>query len=134
MKTDSTKSCSDRSPRLYELKIKLPGLPKMMNKVHSRWSRMSERKKWKSAVYCSIRQEDRPPEPLAKAHITCIRRSSKVPDYDGIVSGFKHIIDGLIEAGIITDDSMEVIGVPDFRWEKVSQRQGEIEVHVHAIL
>jgi len=57
-----------------------------------------------------------------------------MPDYDGIVSGFKHPIDALVEAGIIIDDNMNVIGMPTFRWEKVPQGQGCIELHIHAII
>lgn len=57
-----------------------------------------------------------------------------MPDYDGLVSGFKHLIDALTEAGIIADDSMNVIGMPTFKWEKAPVGKGNVEIQVHAFL
>lgn len=75
----------------------------------------------------------RPPEPLKKARLTLIRRSSARPDTDGLVSGFKHIIDGLVEARVLENDSFEHIGFPDYRWEHAKAGKGHVSIKVEEL-
>lgn len=72
----------------------------------------------------------KPPAPLQHAKLTLLRASSVEPDYDGLVSGFKHVIDCLVEAGILINDKRENIGVPDYLWEKAPMGKGFIRVTV----
>lgn len=115
----------------YELEFEIKGLPRMTNKqARNSWqARMVEANKWKNEVVKECFGKE-PSEPLKKATITLTRFSSYEPDFDGIVSGFKHILDGLKIAKIIIDDKMSVIGNPEYKWEKAKQREGKIKVHV----
>lgn len=72
----------------------------------------------------------RPPKPLKKAKITLTRHSSVSPDFDGLVSSFKHILDGLIDAKVIQNDKFENIGAPEYVWEKTGRRAGRVTIEV----
>lgn len=61
---------------------------------------------------------------LDKAHLTLTRHSSKAPDSDGLVSGFKPVIDALVRFGVIIDDNYKVIGMPTYLWEYRPRKQG----------
>lgn len=116
----------------YSLKIQLDGLPRMVNKSFaSHWkSRMTESRKWKMKIFKAC-CNSRPSKPLAKAKLVLTRFSSRSPDFDGLVSGFKHCIDGLKEAGIILDDKFDNIGQPEYKWEKVGPRNGKVIIEVY---
>lgn len=92
----------------------------------------SHAKAWKRSVWAAV-WPLRPPEPLKKARLTLTRHSSSRPDTDGLVSGFKHIIDGLVEARVLEDDSFEHIGMPDYRWEKAKSGQGHVSIKVEEL-
>lgn len=64
------------------------------------------------------------------AELTLIRCSSSEPDFDGLVSTFKHVIDGLVDAGAFPSDKMSVIGQPKYQWEKTKRGEGCIRVKV----
>ncbi len=119
----------------YHIEIELFGLPKRTNNTQSSWrARMAESRKWKSLVASAvILSGNRPVRPLKKAKLICTRFSSIEPDYDGLVSGFKHPIDGLVEAGVLVNDKMSVIGKPDYRWEQAKQKQGKIKIEVYGV-
>lgn len=115
----------------YELEFEIKGLPPMTNKQsRNSWqARMGEANKWKNLVFRECYGKE-PPEPLTKATLTLTRFSSYEPDFDGLVSGFKHVLDGLKVSKIILDDKVSVIGNPQYKWEKVSPRSGKIKVHI----
>jgi len=71
-----------------------------------------------------------PSRPLKNAKLKLTRYSSRAPDYDGLVQSFKPVIDALKKCLIIEDDSMRVIGKPDYCWEKARQRAGKITIEV----
>lgn len=54
---------------------------------------------------------------LKKAKLSLIRHSSNECDFDGLVSSFKHVIDGLVVAQVIIDDKSSVIDQPSYSWE-----------------
>lgn len=114
------------------LDIEIPGLPKRTNNSQSSWrARMAESRKWKMLVAdFVILGKRRPPKPLTKAKLTLTRRSSVRPDSDGLVSSFKHVIDGLIAAGVIANDRYENIGMPTYLWEKAPRNKGSIRIVV----
>jgi len=102
----------------------------MTNTSRVHWRKIhKERKRWKMLVWMATLGE-RPKEPFKKAQLTLTRFSAREPDYDGLVSSFKAILDGLVEAKIIADDRPSVVGQPTFRWEKTNPGSGRIRVEV----
>jgi hypothetical protein len=91
--------------------------------------RYEEAKKWKADV-AAITMGKRPPKPLKRARLILTRFSSRSPDPDGCVSGFKAIIDGLVQCGILENDRYENIGMPHYLWKKCPKEQGRIRVEV----
>lgn len=116
---------------MYHLKIKIDGLPKTINAIGRMnfWVKVQEAKKWKELVFYATKGKI-PKEPLSRAHVIFTRNSSRSADFSGLVSSFKHPEDGLISAGIITNDTMEVIGQPTYRWKKTKPKEGFIEIEV----
>ena len=114
---------------MYTERIQIFGLPKTINSIgRKHWTvKVREAKHWHHLVHLALGQR-LPTKPLLKAKISCIRYSSRRPDYDGLVSTFKHVIDGLVECGVIEDDNFDVIGMPEFSWIKAKQKEGRIEV------
>lgn len=102
------------------------GLPKMTNSYNrSHWShRHKEAVKWKRTISAYCAQFQISGLGLGKASLTLTRHSSKEPDMDGLVSGFKHVIDGLVVAGVIVDDKPSVIGQSQYRWTYRPSKQG----------
>jgi hypothetical protein len=76
----------------------------------------------------------KPRQPLQKATITLTRFSSNEPDFEGLVSSFKPVLDGLIEAGVILDDHPSVIGQPVYLWERCKAGSGKIRIQVRSVL
>lgn len=92
---------------------------------------MAEARKWKKIVTDhTILHKAIPPKPLKRAKLTLTRCSSQEPDFDGLVSSFKHIIDGLILGGIIENDKMSNIGQPTYIWEKAPREKGKVIIEV----
>jgi len=119
----------------YRLEFTMPGLPKMTNAKRSfgHWAQYhKEATKWKQAVFPYLATR-KPPRPLERAQLTLVRGSSQEPDYEGLVSGFKHVIDGLVEAGILADDKMSNIGAPNYEWELAERGKGYIRVLVEEL-
>lgn len=115
------------------IEFEIQGLPLRTNNSRANWrAKHGEAQKWKArvmkALVCSSRVL--PAEPWQKARLTLTRCSSVEPDFDGLVSSFKHVIDGLIVSGIIENDKMSNIGIPEYRWEKVPPGKGKIKVRV----
>lgn len=116
----------------YVLEFTIKGLPKMSNQLlRGHWaSKQGHARKWKKAVDDVLKDRIKPPCPLISAVLTLTRHSSSRPDFDGLVSSFKAVVDGLVESGVLADDSHEVIGVPTYIWEKASPGKGFISVRV----
>lgn len=118
----------------YVLSFTIHGLPKRPNQVlHKHWrSNNREAQNWIEAVWKTVGAK-KPPKPLNKARLICIRYSSSEPDYDGLVGSFKHVIDGLKACGVIQDDKSSVIGIPTYHWERAPAKAGRIFVQVEEI-
>lgn len=114
--------------------FEMPGLPKSPNALlGATWqARAGHKKLWKSKVLKAI-QGVKLKEPLKRAELTCIRFSSIQPDHDGLVGSFKAVIDAFRDLGVIEDDNPQVIGQPEYRWEKVSPGKGKISVTIKEI-
>lgn len=113
----------------YELSFILPGLPKTMNdRMH--WAvKAKENKKWTNMVHYMTFGK-RPISPLKQAHLILTRFSTREPDYDNLVSGFKPIIDALVTCEILENDHRQCIGISDYRWERAPQKQGKVRIQV----
>lgn len=119
---------------MYIFEFTLEGLPPMANAGarHKHWRVVQrETTQWKDRVgYAVLR--NKPIMPLRRAKLTLTRFSSSQPDFDGLVSGFKSIIDGLRTHGILVDDKVQNIAQPDYRWEKAKPGEGRVRVRVES--
>jgi len=119
------------TPKNYTLLIRLEGLPLMSNQLlRGHWRKKhGHALKWKLAVSLASHMK-RPRDPLERATLTLTRCSSMRPDHDGLVSGFKSVIDGLVECGVLANDKFENIGVPVYLWAKAPLRKGHVLIEV----
>ena len=118
----------------YLLKISIRDLPKRINQAPgASWTaRYGESQKWLKLVTQAMRISgiNPPVAPLTKASLMLVRHSSQCPDYDGLVQSFKPVVDALRRCLVIADDSMKVIGIPEYRWLKAKPGAGYIEIQV----
>lgn len=119
----------------YVLHFKINGLPKTTNAARSKgWrNRYKEDNLWKKEVMVGVCQGKKPKKPLELARITLVRHSSNEPDYEGLVSTFKPILDALIITKVIVDDKVKNIGRPDYIWQYAPPKTGFIEITVESI-
>lgn len=118
----------------YSLEFTLPGLPKMANQLlRGHWIvKHRHAATWKLAVARATHGR-LPAVPLVSAALELTRVSSSEPDFDGLVSGFKAIVDGLVECGVLATDKPSCIGQPKFNWEKCKPKKGHVRVKVEAL-
>lgn len=116
----------------YSVAFEIAGLPKMSNQLlRGHWRvKHAHAVKWKSAVARAMLIMNKPAQPLAHAVLTLTRISSAEPDTDGLISGFKHIVDGLVECGVLAGDKPSNIGIPHYRWERGSKGHGKVRIEV----
>ncbi len=76
----------------------------------------------------------KPKEPLFEAKLTLVRCSSSEPDFDGLVSSFKYVVDTLKDCGVIVDDKMRNIGQSSYQWEYAPPKKGMIIVVIEEII
>lgn len=121
----------------YYLEFSVYGLPRTTNSLApTHWSvKGRHAKEWRAAVVYAVRAcgISKPDAPLAKAKLTLIRISSGKLDYDGLVSTFKPVIDGLVDAEVLVDDDIASIGIPEYKQEKGKQGRGKITVIVEEL-
>lgn len=119
----------------YTLEFEIKGLPKTTNAMAgAHWTkRHLHAKRWKRAVWLAVYLK-LPNAPLKRAVLTLTRCSSRESDFDGCVSGFKHVIDGLVEAGVIENDRQENIGQPTYKQERAKPFHGSIKVKIESAI
>ena len=118
----------------FRIEFEISGLPKLINGGwgKSHWAVQAKyRREWRSLVSLIVATK-RPDKPLNKAKLTLIRFSNTAPDPDNLAASFKHVIDGLVDAGVLVNDKYENIGMPNYLWEKTSPGKGKIKVIVEA--
>jgi hypothetical protein len=115
---------------MYRLYIRLDGLPKPVNRMlRQHWAIVKKEVDfWKLLVKTSAIGR-LPDKPLEKARCIYIRHSSRAPDYDGLVSSFKAVQDGLVLAGVLKNDTVDIVK-SIYLWEKCPQKEGFIEIIV----
>jgi hypothetical protein len=118
----------------YELEFEINDLPKTINAIgRAHWAiKAKEAKKWINLVAAQILSKGIGKQ-LPGAKITLTRYSSRCPDSDGLVSSFKHVIDGIVRAGLLPDDSYRTIGMPCYRWIKEEKKKGKIVVRIESV-
>lgn len=95
-------------------------LPPLLNK----WQRMHHQKRHaikKDWVWRIL--AEKPAKHTGRVTIRFTRFSTRCGDPDNIAASFKCIGDGLVKAGVIEDDSFEVIKEFTAAWKKVSKRK-----------
>lgn len=116
----------------YSLEFTLNSLPRMSNipSGKSHWSHAHrEAKRWQADVANMVGQR-KPAKPLERYTLTLVRFSAVEPDFDGIVRGFKSIVDGLVLSGVLANDRISNSGAWNVAWMKSSPRNGRISVRV----
>lgn len=117
---------------MFNLSIRIDGLPRMANGSYGHWTRQAaEKKKWKAKVARELAGLA-PPQPFEKIRVRFIRCSSSEPDFDGLVHGFKPIRDALVQFGFVADDknrNMEAI----YDWEFSPRGQGSIRIEIQGL-
>jgi hypothetical protein len=96
---------------MYTLRVTLNTLPKSLNKkLAMHWAkRQKENKAWDMMIACAVRDK-LPKKPLEKAVIHITRHNYRMLDYDSVVASCKPVVDALVTAGVIKDDSWGVLG------------------------
>lgn len=119
----------------YGLDFTLSAMPPLVNGGYgkSHWAvQAGDRKRWRLAVKETVFFA-KPSRPLRKATLRFVRHSATRPDSDGLVTSFKSVRDGLMDAGIILDDKYEVIGMPQYDWAYAKNGTGHVTVEVRGV-
>lgn len=118
----------------YTFEFEIDELPKTVNAQSSmHWRRKGEYVRcWHSMVAAKL-AGNKPEMPLLHARLTLTRLSSVEPDFDGLVSSFKPVIDGLIVCGVIANDRPSNIGQSRYLWAKARPGKGGIKVKIESI-
>lgn len=99
---------------MYSLKLEIDQLPKALNKaLRTHYHQLNKEKKRWHELMILLTLRNRPVTPLTFGKLRIIRHSYRMLDYDGFVGSLKPVVDGLIHAQIIKDDSWGVLGA----WE-----------------
>lgn len=113
-----------------EFAFELRGLPPiLLNSRMNYYKRSRINNDWYARVYFAVKHQ-RPPFPCHTARVKIVRFSSTEPDFDGLVSAGKPLLDGLVRAGVLEDDRTSVIGQPTYLWEQAAPKQGRVLVSV----
>lgn len=129
----SCKEVGRRDSKKYVLEFNINRLPKMTNRIsRAHWAvKTREASDFRQLVHDAVRLR-KPPQALKRANLFLLRCSAQEPDFDGLVSGFKHVIDGLVSSGVLINDKSSNIN-PTYRWEKAKKNKGLIRVKVEEV-
>ncbi|CAK0739439.1 crossover junction endodeoxyribonuclease RusA [Azospirillaceae bacterium] len=120
----------------YRIELEIQGLPKITTNANRNWKgRWAEAKRWLRIIETAIIVKRlKPVEPIKKAKVTLTRFAfGRRPDQDNLVASFKHVLDGLVKAGVIIDDSYDIIGAPEIDWASAKPKQGRIKIIVEEV-
>jgi Holliday junction resolvase RusA-like endonuclease len=115
------------------IKLTIPGTPPSLNQ----WSRMhwakaaKIKKQWENDIlYVFLASKAKGVFPLEKARITIKYYFSTNRRRDADNLNLKFILDGLVKAGIIVDDSTKVIGQVITEWG-VDKNDPRVEIEIN---
>lgn len=75
-----------------------------------------------------------PVAPLKKARIRLVRHFYRTLDFDGLVGSLKPVVDAIVDAGVLKDDSWEVLGAWEVSQEFRPKKDGPLlTVHIEEI-
>lgn len=118
----------------YKLELVFRGVPPNPNSGYKSWKSISaNRKKWRRLVCEQIDYHRKPKVPLTKASIVCIRATHVKDDYDNRVASFKSIIDGLVDAQVIKNDSDDVLIMRQYLHELTGPKNCHVRVIVEGL-
>ena len=94
----------------YTLKIELNDLPESLNKkLRKHWTKNhKENSLWDTLIYQKVFRQ-LPPTPLKRAKLRIVKHYWRTMDFDGFVGSLKPVVDALVTAGVIEDDSWKVL-------------------------
>lgn len=115
------------------LEMELAGLP-MLRRDTKHWRvRHQETQHWRTMVRGHLEAAWLGRE-LGQARLTLTRYSARCPDADNLAVSFKPVVDALVHWKVLADDNPDIIGTPEYRWEKAPRGEGRIRVVVEARL
>lgn len=115
----------------YIISFEVLSLPPMYN-AHNRqhWgTKQKEKNNWTRLVGDSLYGKI-PPTPFQFYTLRLCRHSSSEPDYDGLVSSWKYVVDALRYYKIIVDDKLSNSGPWICEWVKAPRNQQKISVTI----
>ena len=121
--------------RATEIAFDVLGLPPGLNGTHGHWrTAAGERKKWRElgawhAKKAWLKAGGGPP--WSPVWIVVTRLSERPMDFDNRVAAAKPLVDSLVDAGIIPDDTDDVIVDRAYRWERAPRGQGRTRIEIH---
>lgn len=93
--------------------VSVPGRPPGGNELHrmNHWAVTKERQFWRESAYLATLVAPRLATPMDRATIAIEWRckSKRRRDFDNLISGIKPLLDGLVDAGVIRDDSTDCL-------------------------
>ena len=76
----------------------------------------------------------RPQVPFKEVGIRCCRYTSNMKiDYENLCWSFKPIIDGLVDAGILEDDNMDIITQRDYKRAASARDKGYVTIELWSL-
>jgi len=114
--------------------FEIQGLPPNPNGAHGHWRAAAAiRKKWRNmSAFAALAHQ--PKTPFKKCRITCLRCSVRRDDWDNRVASFKPVIDGLVDAKIIENDTEDFIIERFYLHEKTKKDFVRVRIIVEEIL
>lgn len=96
--------------KMYQLQIEINELPQSLNKkLRKHWTKNHrENNLWDTLIYQKVFRQ-LPPSPLKKAKLRIVKHFWRTMDFDGFVGSLKPVVDALVTAGVIEDDSWKVL-------------------------
>jgi hypothetical protein len=97
--------------KIYRLQLSIPEVPAALNTTLnlSRWGRRDKNRSWDARIAYDV-HFIKPRVPLERAKITLVRHSYRMLDFDGVVGSMKPVVDALVTAGVLADDSWRITG------------------------
>lgn len=119
---------------MYILYLEIDSLPKSLNKKlrSNRFKNHRENKSWDLMIEV-LCQGRKPKIALSRASISIVRHSHRFLDYDGLVGSMKPVVDALVTAKVLKDDTWNITGKWNVDQRFRSKKEGPLlEVFIQA--